>query len=89
MWRGWLDTWWPVSEKEIVEYKPVEICLKIDLVSHPAHVDGLAQFIVLLEIDLVSHHALAEGLGKYIVLLKIDLVSHHARAEGLGKYIVL
>ena len=31
----------PVSEKENSELKPVKLCLKFDLVSHPARVEAL------------------------------------------------
>ena len=29
--------WQPVQEKENSEFKPTKLCLKIDLVSYPAH----------------------------------------------------
>ena len=31
----------PDKEKENSEFKPVRLCLKIDLVSHPAHSGGI------------------------------------------------
>ena len=42
-WTGLFDPVWPlVEEKEDSEFVPVELCLKTDLVSLPARVEGLA-----------------------------------------------
>ena len=40
---------WPlVLGKNISKFKPVKLSLKIDLVSHPDHVEGLLKYIVRL-----------------------------------------
>ena len=33
-----------VSEREKSEFKPVKLCLKIDLVSYPARAEGLGKY---------------------------------------------
>ena len=35
--------WKPVKEKEISEFKPFKLCLKIDLVSHLTRAEGLGK----------------------------------------------
>ena len=54
----------PVYEKRSSEFKPVKLCLKIDLVSHPGYVEGLGKHILLLEIDLLSHPGYVDRLNK-------------------------
>ena len=34
-----------VKEKEYSEFKPVKLCLKIDLVSYPARAEGLVNMV--------------------------------------------
>ena len=36
----------PVLEKEKSEFKPAVLSLQIDLVSHPAHGEGVSEYII-------------------------------------------
>ena len=38
-------SWQPVEEKESCQFKPVKLHLKINIVSHPAHAEGLGTYI--------------------------------------------
>ena len=38
--------WKHIYEKENSEFKPVELALKIDLVSHPNSAEGLGKYIL-------------------------------------------
>ena len=42
---GQYVTWQSIWEKRNSEFKPVKLCLKIDLESHPAHVERVGKYI--------------------------------------------
>ena len=72
--------------KENSEFTPVKLCLKIDLVSHPVHVEGLGKYT---RNPLDKAISLGEGKSEFKPIklhLKIDLVSHPVHVEGLGEY---
>ena len=50
-----------MSEKENSEFKPVKICLKIDLVSYPARAEGLVN--MYMNIYLIMCSPLANRLS--------------------------